>query len=276
MLEQEMEALVLRALAEDVGPGDVTTQATVPAESCGRAHFQAKDTGVIAGLSALRHVYAALDPAVTVRQLVEDGASVTPGTYVALVEGPSQALLTGERVTLNVVQYLSGIATRTARFVELIRGTDAQIIDTRKTLPGFRALAKYAVRMGGGHNHRFGLYDGVLIKDNHLQAAGGIRPAVERARQHAHHLLRVEVEVETLEQVDEALLAGADLLLLDNMDLATLREAVVRCQSRAITEASGGVNETTVRAIAETGVNLISVGALTHSVTALDISLDWE
>lgn len=276
MQELEIQALVRQALAEDVGPGDVTTLATVPANSQGRALFQAKETGVVAGLGILRAVYASLDSQVAVQELVEDGASVTPGIHIAVVEGPSRALLTGERVALNFVQYLSGIATRTARFVELVRGTNACILDTRKTLPGFRSLAKYAVRMGGGHNHRFGLYDGVLIKDNHLRAAGGIRPAVEGARRMASHFLRVEVEVETLEQVEEALAAGADLLLLDNMDLATLREAVSRCQGRALTEASGGVNEKTVRGIAETGVDLISIGALTHSVTALDISLDWE
>ncbi|HEU4753578.1 MAG TPA: carboxylating nicotinate-nucleotide diphosphorylase, partial [Armatimonadota bacterium] len=172
--------------------------------------------------------------------------------------------------------FLSGIATRTARFVKLVEGTGARIVDTRKTIPGLRLLSKYAVRMGGGGNHRFGLYDGVLIKDNHLRAAGGITPAVRMARETAPHLLRIEVEVETLEQVREALDAGADILLLDNMPLERLRAAVGLCRGRAITEASGGINEQTVRAIAEAGVDLISVGALTHSVTALDISLDWD
>ncbi len=271
----EIERAVRQALAEDVGPGDVTTLSTVPPEAPGRALFQVKAPGVIAGLPYLFEVYRQVDARVRVEPRLEDGARVETGGYAAAAEGPAQALLTGERVALNFLQHLSGIATRTAQFVRLVEGTGARIVDTRKTVPGLRAAAKYAVRMGGGQNHRFGLYDGVLIKDNHLRAAGGIRPAVARARELAHHLLRVEVEVETLEQVDEALEAGADLLLLDNMDLDTLRRAVERCRGRALTEASGGVNETTVRAIAETGVDLISVGALTHSVTALDISLDW-
>jgi nicotinate-nucleotide pyrophosphorylase (carboxylating) len=200
---------------------------------------------------------------------------VKPGDRIATVRGPARALLTGERVALNFLQHLSGIATRTARFVKLVEGTGASIVDTRKTVPGLRALAKYAVRAGGGHNHRFGLYDGVLIKDNHIQAAGGITAAVQGARRLAPHLLKIEVEVESLQQVREALAAGADILLLDNMDLETLRDAVRLCKGRALTEASGGVSEETVRAIAETGVDLISVGALTHSVTALDISLDF-
>jgi nicotinate-nucleotide pyrophosphorylase (carboxylating) len=267
---------VTQALAEDVGWGDVTSLATVPAETRGRAIFLAKDTGVLCGLPVLRQVYTRVDSAVTVETLREEGSPLAPGDQIAVIEGPARSLLTGERVALNFLQHLSAIATRTAAFVRLVEGTGARIVDTRKTVPGLRALAKYAVRAGGGHNHRFGLYDGVLIKDNHLQAAGGVTAAVTRARELAPHTLRVEVEVETLEQVREALQVRADILLLDNMDLETRREAVALCRGQALTEASGGITEETVRAIAEVGVDLISIGALTHSVTALDISLDWE
>jgi nicotinate-nucleotide pyrophosphorylase (carboxylating) len=266
---------VSQALAEDIGWGDVTSLVTVPAETRGRAIFLAKDIGVLCGLPVLQQVYARVDPSVTVRTLLEEGSPLTPGMRIAEAEGTARSLLTGERVSLNFLQHLSAIATRTAAFVRLVEGTGARIVDTRKTVPGLRALAKYAVRAGGGHNHRFGLYDGVLIKDNHLQAAGGVTAAVSRARELAPHTLRIEVEVETLEQVREALEARADVLLLDNMDLDTRRQAVQLCRGKALTEASGGINEETVRAIAEVGVDLISVGALTHSVTALDISLDW-
>jgi len=272
----DADRAIVQALTEDVGAGDITSIATVPESTQGRAVFQAKDTGVLCGLPVLQRVYAQVDPRVQVELLVDEGTSITPGTRVAIIHGPARSLLTGERVALNFLQHLSAIATRTAGFVRLVEGTGARIVDTRKTVPGLRALAKYAVRVGGGHNHRFGLYDGVLIKDNHLQAAGGIRPAIERAREIAPHTLRVEVETETLAQVQEALDAGADVLMLDNMELEMRRQAVALCHGRALTEASGGINEQTIRAIAETGVDLISVGALTHSVTALDISLDWE
>jgi nicotinate-nucleotide pyrophosphorylase (carboxylating) len=270
------DAIIRLALAEDIGPGDVTTLATVPAEAVGRAVFLAKAPGVVAGLPVAEAVFREVDPGARFTPLIEEGEYVLPGARLAVVEGPARALLTGERVALNFLQHLSGIATRTRRFVGLVAGTGARIVDTRKTVPGLRALAKYAVRVGGGANHRFALYDGVLIKDNHILAAGGIGAAVARAREAAPHLLRIEVEAEGLDQVREALEAGADLVLLDNMDLPTLREAVALCRGRARTEASGGVNEETARAIAETGVDLISIGALTHSVTALDISLDWE
>ena len=275
IITPDVERLIQLALAEDIGPGDVTTAATVLPDTPGEVVFLAKAAGVVAGLPVAARVFAALDPQVELTTLVADGAAVTPGTQLALVRGRAASLLTGERLALNFVQHLSGIATRTAQFVALVQGTGARIVDTRKTVPGMRALAKYAVRCGGGANHRFALYDGVLIKDNHLRAAGGIAPAVQRARTRAPHLLKVEVEVETLAQVLEALDAGADILLLDNMPLDRLREAVALCRGRALTEASGGVTEATVRAIAETGVDYISVGALTHSVTAMDISLDW-
>lgn len=274
--QSEIDRIVAVALAEDVGSGDITSLATVPAETPGRAIFLAKAEGVFAGGPVIETVYRMVDPSVRVTVGTAEGADVQRGTRLGVVEGPARSLLIGERVALNFAQYLSGIATRTRHFVRLVEGTGARIVDTRKTVPGLRALAKYAVRAGGGQNHRFALYDGVLIKDNHIQASGGITAAVRRARDLAHHLLKVEVETETLEQVREALEAGADIVLLDNMDLDTLREGVRLCRGRALSEASGGVDETTVRGIAETGVDLISVGALTHSVTALDISLDWE
>lgn len=267
--------LVARALAEDVGTGDATTLATVCPAATGQAFVVSRASGVVAGLPLIQLVYARVDHRVQVTFCVEDGAQIYPGLQVARLEGPAAALLTGERVALNLVQHLSGIATRTADFVDRVAGTGARIVDTRKTVPGLRALAKYAVRAGGGTNHRFGLYDGILIKDNHIIAAGGIAPAVERARSRASHLLKIEVETDRLDQVHEALAAGADVILLDNMDLATMRQAVELCRGRARTEASGGITEETVRAIAEAGVDLISVGALTHSVRALDLGLDW-
>lgn len=271
----EVARIVTLALAEDVGFGDVTSQAVIPPETTAKAVFRSKESGILCGIPLLLEVYRQLDAGACVRPCLADGDPLAPGVAVAHVEGPAGSVLTGERVALNFMQHLSGIATRTRRFVELVAGTEARIVDTRKTVPGLRTLAKYAVRAGGGRNHRFGLYDGILIKDNHIQAAGGIGAAIERARGAAPHTLRIEIETEGLDQVREALAASADIILLDNMDLETLREAVRLCNGRALTEASGGVNETTVRAIAETGVDLISVGALTHSVTAVDISLDW-
>ncbi|MFN3651848.1 MAG: carboxylating nicotinate-nucleotide diphosphorylase [Armatimonadota bacterium] len=273
---REIDEAVDRALAEDIGPGDITSLATLPPDAPGRAVFLAKDTGVLAGMPVLERVFARVDPSVRLELLRHDGEDVTPGTELAVARGAAASILTAERTSLNFLQFLSGIATRTARFVALVQGTSARVVDTRKTVPGLRSLSKYAVRVGGGTNHRFGLYDGVLIKDNHIRAAGGITPAVQQARLRAHHLLKVEVETETLEQVEEALDAGADIVMLDNMDLATLTRAVDLCRGRALTEASGGINEQTIRSVAETGVDLISVGALTHSVTALDISLDWD
>jgi nicotinate-nucleotide pyrophosphorylase (carboxylating) len=276
MTDADIDRIVAAALSEDVGTGDVTSLSTIPEDAAGSAIVLAKAEGVLAGLPVAEAVYRQVDRRVEFRALVAEGSALRPGAQVARVTGPSRSLLTGERVMLNFLQHLSGIATRTAQFVRRIEGTSARIVDTRKTVPGLRALAKYAVRVGGGQNHRFGLYDGVLIKDNHIRAAGGIGSAVEGARRLAPHTLRVEVEAETLEQVAEALDAGADIALLDNMDLETLRQAVALCRGRALTEASGGINEATVRAVAEAGVDLISVGALTHSVTALDLSLDWE
>jgi nicotinate-nucleotide pyrophosphorylase (carboxylating) len=227
----------------------------------------------LAGIGVARRVFALLDAQVSFEGLIEDGQAVRRGEVLAWLKGDAASLLQGERVALNLLQRLSGVATLTARFVEAVEGTGATIVDTRKTTPGLRALEKYAVRVGGGGNHRMALYDGVLIKENHIVAAGGIAVAVSRARRYAPHTLKVEVEVRDLDEVTAALAAGADILLLDNMDLDQLRAAVELVAGRAVTEASGGVNLDSVRPIAETGVDLISVGALTHSYRAVDISM---
>lgn len=276
MTDPGLQAIVELALREDLGRGDVTSEATVPAGLQASARFVAREAGVVSGWPAVREVYRQIEPGVQIKAAVECGAECSAGELLGRVSGPARAILAGERTALNLLQHLSGIATRTARFVRLVSGTRARILDTRKTLPGLRSLAKTAVRDGGGCNHRFGLYDGVLIKDNHIAAAGGLEQALRQGRAQAHHLLRIEVECDTLDQVRSALEGGADLVMLDNMDLDNLRRAAELCRGRALTEASGGVTEATVRAIAETGVDFISVGALTHSVTALDIGLDWE
>lgn len=273
--QSELTAHVSRALAEDVGRGDVTSILTVPADSRGEALLVAREEGVLAGVAALLEVCRQVDPRIEVRLCVVDGDSLAADQTVCRLLGPSRSLLTAERTALNYLQHLSGIATRTARFVKLVAGTGARVVDTRKTIPGMRLLAKYAVRVGGGSNHRFGLDDGILIKDNHIAAAGGINAAVSAARRGAPHLLKIEVEVEDLAQVAEALDARADLLLLDNMSLEALSRAVDLARGRALTEASGGIREETIRAVAECGVDLISIGALTHSVRAMDFALDW-
>jgi nicotinate-nucleotide pyrophosphorylase (carboxylating) len=272
-------ALIDLALAEDVGSGDITTRATIPAERLATGRLLVKSHGVLSGLPVVRAVYARMDGGVVVEQLVADGAAVTPGTVVATLHGPARALLSGERVALNFLQRLSGVATVTAAYVAAVAGTRARIIDTRKTTPGLRVLQKQAIRDGGGHNHRLGLADGVLIKDNHLAAIGGpdrVTQAVRAARAAAPHTLKIEVEVTTLAELDEALAAGADVVLLDNMDPPTMALAVRQTAGRALLEASGGITLETVRAVAETGVDLISVGALTHSAPALDISLEFD
>jgi nicotinate-nucleotide pyrophosphorylase (carboxylating) len=265
---------IRRALAEDIGTGDVTTQLTVDPDLRAAADFVAKQTGVIAGTWIVRQTLLQLDPGIEVELHVEDGETVQPGDVMLTAKGSAQALLTGERVALNFLQQLSGIATMTSRFVALAAGTKARIVDTRKTTPGLRALEKYAVRVGGGRNHRFGLYDAILIKDNHIQAAGGIGAAVERVLSQGSHILSITVECDTLEQVREALDAGADIVLLDNMAAEQVAEAVEIVEGLAMTEASGGINEQTVAAMAQAGVDIISVGALTHSAPALDISME--
>ncbi|MEX1159074.1 MAG: carboxylating nicotinate-nucleotide diphosphorylase [Thermomicrobiales bacterium] len=278
-LDRGALALIELALAEDIGSGDITTLATVPANRQATGRFLVKQPGVISGLAVVVAVYGRVDARVVVNLLVADGARVEPGTIIATVSGPAQALLSGERVALNFLQRLSGVATVTAAYSRRVAGTKARVIDTRKTTPGMRTLQKQAIRDGGGHNHRLGLADGILIKDNHLAAIGGpdrIAQAVAAARERAPHTLRVEIEVTSLDELQQALDAGADIILLDNMDAPTMAEAVRRTAGRALLEASGGITLDTIRAIAETGVDLISVGALTHSAPALDISLDFD
>lgn len=270
------EEFVRRALEEDIGSGDVTTLWIVPPEVWLRGRFLVKEAGVVAGLAVAGLVFELLDPEVRFRPLVEDGTAVRSGHVVAEVEGPGRAVLSGERTALNFLQRMSGIATLTRRYVEAVAGTGAVILDTRKTAPGLRFLDKWAVRLGGGQNHRMGLHDMVLIKDNHIAAAGGITEAVRRVQREQGRGLEVEVEVKSLAELEEALALGVDRIMLDNMDLATMRQAVEIAAGRMELEASGGVTLETVAAIAATGVNYISVGALTHSVKALDISLEIE
>jgi nicotinate-nucleotide pyrophosphorylase (carboxylating) len=267
-----LERIVHAALAEDIGGGDVTTEATVPEDAIGTAELLVKEPGVVCGLRAAEVTFRALDPEIQFEAFTADGDVVDAATVVARVSGSERAILTGERVALNFLGRLSGIATLTRRYVQAIDGTGAAVLDTRKTTPGLRALEKYAVVAGGGRNHRFGLDDAVLVKDNHLRAAGSIAAAVELVR--AATDLPVEVECDTLDQVREALGAGVDAILLDNMSLEQLRQAVVLAGGRARLEASGGVSLDTIRPIAETGVDEISVGALTHSARALDVSLE--
>ena len=268
-----VKSIVKSALAEDIGTGDITTTLTIPDRSEATGVIGAKDQGVIAGLELVGATFRAVDDQIAVKEAVHDGAKVSCGETIATVSGRTRGILTGERVALNFLQRMSGIATITARFVELVSHTKARIVDTRKTSPGLRPLEKYAVTVGGGLNHRLGLYDGILIKDNHISAAGGVSAAVRAAKKHAPHTLKIEVEVSSLNQLDEALQAGADAVLLDNMSADLMKEAVELAAGTVITEASGGVTEHTVIEIAETGVDLISVGALTHSARALDINL---
>ncbi|HEY3081256.1 MAG TPA: carboxylating nicotinate-nucleotide diphosphorylase [Chloroflexota bacterium] len=279
-MRRALARVVRDALDEDLGWGDVTTDALVPPDQPGRGVFLVKAEGVLAGLDAVVEVFGQLDPAVSVDLRAADGDPVRPGQQIAFVSGPAASILKGERVALNLLQRLSGVATATRRYVDAVAGTTARVIDTRKTTPGLRAIEKYAVRVGGGTNHRMTLSDGVLIKDNHLAAlrnrGHGIAEAVRRARRYAPHTLRVEVEVTTVEGADEAASAGADIVLLDNMAPEQMAEAVRRIEGRALVEASGGVRLETVRAVAESGVDLISVGALTHSTPALDISLELD
>jgi nicotinate-nucleotide pyrophosphorylase (carboxylating) len=269
-----LERIVLAALAEDVGQGDVTTEGIVPADAVGTAELLLKEPGVVCGLRAAETTFRALDPDLEFDPLVAEGSPVEGPTAVAVLSGSKRAILTGERVALNFLGRLSGIATLTRRYVDAVGGTGAAILDTRKTTPGLRALEKHAVACGGGRNHRFGLDDGVLVKDNHLRAAGSIAAAVESLR--ATTPLPIEVECDTLDQVAEALASDVDAILLDNMTLDELRAAVVLAGGRARLEASGGITLENVRAVAETGVDEISVGALTHSARSLDVSLELK
>lgn len=266
--------LIALALEEDLGPGDVTS-AFVP-EGSARAKVLAKSPLVLAGTEAFIEVFRQVSTAVTVEFLARDGDAVPAGTVVGRVEGGHRELLTGERCALNLLQRLSGVATMARAAADAVRGTKARVADTRKTTPGLRALEKAAVRAGGATNHRFGLFDGVLIKDNHLRALGGVTAAIAAARASAHHLMKIEVECATLAEVDEAIAAKADIIMLDNMDTAAMRRAVARIAGRAIVEASGNVTLERLPEIAATGVDLISMGALTHSAKAADISMKWE
>ncbi|KAB8122948.1 carboxylating nicotinate-nucleotide diphosphorylase [Komagataeibacter medellinensis] len=273
-----LEPLVRAGLLEDLGrAGDLTTDAViVDRDTPVRAVFAARQDGVIAGLDMVRLSFALMDARIEFQPHVHDGDVITKGTRLATVRGPARGILSGERVGLNFVSHLSGIATATAQLVELVRPYKAAITCTRKTMPGLRAIQKYAVRAGGGSNHRFGLDDAILIKDNHIAFAGGITPAVERARAAAGHLVRIELEVDTLAQLREGLeTGGVDVFLLDNMPPDTLREAVRLVDGRAVTEASGGITPQTVTAVAQTGVDLISLGWLTHTVRVMDIGLDY-
>ena len=271
---RSLDALIELAFEEDIGIGDITTEATVPPTQKGIGTLLAKSEGIVAGLPVAERVFEKLDTTLTFSRLVKEGEAVVSDTPIAEVQGSAKTILIGERTALNFLQRLSGIATLTAQFVETVAGYDTKIVDTRKTAAGWRAAQKYAVRVGGAQNHRFGLYDGVLIKDNHIVAAGGIGTAVQRARQTVPHTAKIEVEVETVEQVNEALEAGADILLLDNMPPGLMQRVVREVSNRAVTEASGGITLDTVKAVAATGVDFISVGALTHSALPMDISLN--
>jgi nicotinate-nucleotide pyrophosphorylase (carboxylating) len=270
-----IEPVVRAALLEDLGgAGDLTTDAIVPADLVATTSLVSRQSGVIAGLDLAALAFKLIDPAIALNEQRADGESVAAGDVVAVVRGPARGMLTAERVALNFLCRLSGIATATASIVDAVRGSRARIVCTRKTTPGLRAIEKYAVRAGGGFNHRFGLGDAVLIKDNHVAIAGGVRSAIERARAGAGHLVKIELEVDTLAQLEEALAIGIDAVLLDNMSIEQLREAVAMIGGRAISEASGRVTPQTATAIAATGVDLISVGWLTHSAPILDIGMD--
>jgi nicotinate-nucleotide pyrophosphorylase (carboxylating) len=272
-----VEPLVRAALVEDLGrAGDLTTDAIVPAGLAARAALVARETGVVAGLDVAKLAFELIDPNIAMQVAIDDGATVTPGGVIAWVSGPARGILTAERTALNFLGHLSGIASATASIVAAVRGTKAKIVCTRKTTPGLRAVVKYAVRAGGGANHRFGLDDAILIKDNHIAIAGGIAEALRRARAAAGHLVKIEVEIDNLDQLKEALGEAADAVLLDNMSLEMLAEAVGIVAGRAMTEASGRVTAQSAPAIAATGVDLISVGWLTHSAPVLDIGLDIE
>ena len=271
-----VEGAAAQALEEDLGDaGDITTDSIVPVSASAEAEIIAHKPGVIAGLDLAAASFKTLDPNAQFVADVTDGGKVAAAKRIARVQGKAKALLSAERVALNFLGHLSGIASLTAAYVAAVNGTKARIACTRKTTPGLRVLQKYAVRAGGGMSHRYGLYDAVLVKDNHIAAAGGLVQALEKLRTRTGHLVKVEVEVDTLEQLDEALRFPIDAVLLDNMDLSTLKKAVALVDGRVVTEASGGVTLETVRKIAETGVDLISVGAITHSAPVLDLALEW-
>jgi len=270
-----LDTLILNALSEDVGTGDITTESTIPEDRVAHGKYRAKESGVLCGIGVAERVFALINPSIRFTAYKKDGDRIEKGEIIAEVVGKATDVLTGERVGLNLMQRMSGIATRTAEACAQVEGTGAKICDTRKTTPGLRVIEKYAVKVGGGTNHRFNLADGILIKDNHIVAAGSITAAVNAARANAPHTLKIEVEVENFDQLDEALAAGADIIMLDNMNCADMTKAVGIVAGRAITEASGNMGDRNLREVAECGVDLISIGALTHSVRALDISLKF-
>jgi nicotinate-nucleotide pyrophosphorylase (carboxylating) len=272
-----VRAAVARALEEDLGlSGDITSQACLPAGAKARVVMASRKAGVVSGVDVAVEAFRQLDERIRVTVLKQDGEKIAPGDVILKIEGNARAVLSAERTALNFMGRMSGIATLTAAYVERVKQTKARVLDTRKTTPGLRAFEKYAVACGGGVNHRFGLFDCILIKDNHVGVAGGVKPALKRAKKAAGSTVKIEIEVDSLAQLDEVLEEGADIVLLDNMDTATLAEAVRRARGRIVTEASGGVTLETVRAIAETGVDYISAGALTHSAPVLDLGLDIE
>jgi nicotinate-nucleotide pyrophosphorylase (carboxylating) len=264
--------LIKRSIEEDIGHGDITTTLIIPQESESRALFIAKDSFIVAGFPFAKEVFRLLDPAITFKTFYNEGDRARKRAVLGEVSGETHSILAGERVSLNILQRLSGIATRTRQFVDAVSGLKTRIVDTRKTIPCHRFMEKYAVRMGGGGNHRFGLYDGILIKDNHIEAVGSLKEAVKRAKA-GNYLAKIEVEIESLKDMKEAIEAGADIVMLDNMSVEDIKKAVKIARGKVKTEASGNIKLKRVREIAETGVDLISVGALTHSVRAADISM---
>ena len=271
-----VDDLIKAAIKEDIHYLDTTTDLMIPEESRSTARFMAKAEGVVCGLEVALRVFQLLDDSFTYQVRLPEGSEVKPGDIIAELEGRTRFLLKGERTALNLLQHMSGVATATRRAVKLVEGTPASITDTRKTLPGLRALQKYAVTVGGGKNHRFNLSDGAMLKDNHIDAAGGIPQAVAAIRDRLGHMVKLEVETRNLEEVRQALEAGADVIMMDNMDCAAMAEAVRLVDGRALLEASGGITDDTLRAVAETGVDIISIGALTHTVKAADISLKFQ
>jgi len=277
MINKEiMEKVIRKALAEDIGTGDITTQSTIPYENMVSGNLLAKETGVLCGMEVAQTAFALVDKDILFKAHFKDGDQIKKGYIIAEISGRAASVLTAERTALNFIQHLSGIATRTHEAAEKVKGTKAKIIDTRKTTPGLRVFEKYAVKTGGGSNHRFNLADGILIKDNHIKAAGSITAAIVAARANAPHTLKIEVEVETIVQIKEALAAKADIIMLDNMDIPAMFEAVALINGQALVEASGNMDKKDLSAVASTGVDFISIGALTHSVKALDISLDLK
>lgn len=275
LLRSYVDEVILRTLQEDITGLDVTSDYLLSEEHESDAYLMAKDTGVLCGMEIAARVFALVGEGVTFTAKAKDGDRVKYGDILAVMHGSTRTLLKGERTALNLLQHLSGIATETRRCADIVAGTNASIADTRKCLPGIRAMQKYAVRCGGGKNHRFNLSDGAMLKDNHIDACGGILPAITQLRSHIGHMVRIEVEVRTLDELREALDAKADIIMLDNMDNDTMREAVRITDGRALLEASGGITHETLRGVAETGVDIISIGALTHSVKAFDISMKW-